>query len=696
MYTEQLDVLLKPKTIAVVGASDKVSSWSREIYSNLEGFGYPGQIFPVNPRRATVWGREAFKSLKDVPGKVELAIIAIPAAAAVDAVSACGEVKIPAAMVVSSGFRDAGEEGAIIQEQLVAAATSGNVAVLGPNVEGFINYRDRIAGYGAELPLASTVGSISMFSQSGTAAWAFAHMAGDRGAGLRLVAGVGVEATLGIGDLLVWAAADPETSVVACYIETIRDLSRFSRGLDAMASADKPVVLCCPAATGEAARRAVIAHTGELIDDTTLRDAFLRQSGAILVNDPIALFETTLLLESASKPVSAGVAVAMQSGGNCTLFAEALENVGVSLNDFSPATKERLAEILPEYSEPRNPLDVTGQAIFDHKLYRDSISVLADDPQVGVVVIDVAPSRRDPDGSLFTEILKHAGDVQRSTQKPVISVLATPLSYPGRTAVPLSENSVTVLHGHAASAQAIAGLLSASEPRRRIAERTIDRPKLTIPAGILDETEAAMIFAAYNIERPNELVASTPDRVAEAVKQLGGRVVVKIICASIPHKAREGLVKLGLDTPADARAAAQQVQDRARELGVDGSRLLVQEQLPAGPEFLFGVTVDARYGPALTVRPGGGGVAGESEFHLLPLARGEASKIAARAAAEISHDLSEADLRALSEVVNRFSWLGVDLADRLLEIEANPIILTGGRAVAVDALAVARDEPGES
>ena len=151
-------------------------------------------------------------------------------------------------------------------------------------------------------------------------------------------------------------------------------------------------------------------------------------------------------------------------------------------------------------------------------------------------------------------------------------------------------------------------------------------------------------------------------------------------------------MKLGLDTPADARTAAQEVQDRARELGVDGSRLLVQEQLPAGPEFLFGVTVDELYGPALTVRPGGGGVAGESKFHLLPLARSEAAEIAARAAAELAHDLSEPDLRALSEAVDRFSWLGVDLADRLTEIEANPIMINGGRAVAVDALAVARDK----
>jgi len=692
--TEPLNALLNPKSIAVIGASDKTNSWSLEIHSNLQGFGFSGQIFPVNPRRPKVWGRKAFKCVKDVPEEVELAIIAIPAAAAVDAVSACGEAKIPAAMVVASGFRDAGEEGAIVQEQLIAAATKGDVAILGPNVEGFINYRDRVASYGAELPPTSTIGSISMFSQSGTAAWAFAHMAGDRGAGLRLVAGVGVEATTGIGDLLVWAAADPDTSVAACYIETIRDLPKFSRGLEAMARAEKRVVLCCPAATGEAARRSVIAHTGELIGDTTLRDEFFRKSGAILVHDPIALFETAVLLESASGRVSGGVAVAMQSGGNCTLFADALENAGVPLDDFSPTIAQKLTEILPEFSEPRNPLDVTGQAIFDHKIYRDSISALADDPAVGIVVIDVAPSRRDPDGSPSTEILKHAGEVQRRTQKPVVSVLATPLSYPGRTTAPLAQYSLTVLHGHSASARAIAGLLSVSEPRRPVAERAIGRPSVAPFAGVLDETEAAAIFTAYGIERPREFIASTPDRVFEWTEQLGDRVVVKLICAAIPHKAAEGLVKLGLDTPSDARDAARQLQDRARELGVDGSRMLVQEQLSPGPEFLFGVTVDELYGPALTVRPGGGGVAGESRFQLLPLAEGEAAEIASRAAAAISQEMSEPDLRALTEAVDRFSWLGFDLADRMLEIEANPIIISGGRAVAVDALAVAKDESG--
>ncbi len=526
MSTAQLDALLNPRTIAIVGASDRASSWTLEIYNNLQSFGFRGEIFPVNPRRPSVWDRDAYKSLAEIRHQVDLAIIAIPASAAVDAVAACGAAGIPAAMVVSSGFRDAGSEGADIQEALVAVAKASNVTVLGPNVEGFINYRDRVAGYGAEMPPSSSVGSISMFSQSGTAAWTFAHMAGDRGVGLRLVTGVGVEAILDIGDMLQWAATDEATSVVACYVETVRDVSRLESGLDAMAQAGKHVVVCCPRVAAEAARRSMIAHTGELLDDTTLRDAFLRRRGAVVVHDPIALFETALLIESSPAGVRGTVAVAMQSGGNCTLFADALDDAEVTLGEFSRKTTAALREILPDFTEPRNPLDVTGQAVFDSKIYCGTIDALAADPEVGIVVIDVAPSRRDPDGgSLVNVILKHAAEVQRSSGKPVISVLATPFSYPPRTATLLAEHGVTVLQGHAASAIAIGGLISISRQQRPTSKRSVDRPDISIPSGVLDETASARIFAAYDIERPRELVAATAEQAAERAEQIGGRAV---------------------------------------------------------------------------------------------------------------------------------------------------------------------------
>jgi acyl-CoA synthetase (NDP forming) len=356
----------------------------------------------------------------------------------------------------------------------------------------------------------------------------------------------------------------------------------------------------------------------------------------------------------------------------------------------------KLSEILPDFSEPRNPLDVTGQAIFDTEIYCGAIDVLAADPEVGMIAIDVAPSRERPDDSDLTTILAHAGKVQRESGKPVISVLATPLSYTGRTAEPIIKNSVTVLHGHGPAAAAIASLYEISREHLPAAKRCAAKPCVSVAPGVLDEVQAAEIFTRYGIERPREAVVNDAEQAAEVARDLDCRIVVKLVCAEVPHKAREGLVKLSLDSPAEVQAAAQEVQDRACEMGVDATRLLVQEQLAAGPEFLIGVTVDPIYGPAMTVRSGGGGVSGKTAFNLLPLLRGEAAEIASAAALGASIELPDAELKELTDVVERFAWLAEDLSDRILEIEANPIIITSGRAVAVDALAVAKDEIGEN
>ena len=271
-------------------------------------------------------------------------VFVVPARVVVRMIDDCGARGVRSIMVVSSGFAEAGEEGAALQAELREAALRTRIPVLGPNVEGFVNYVDRVAPYGTTPPPEPLPGTISVISQSGTVAWAMNQLASDRGVGLRIILGVGNEAVLGLGDMFEWAAADPKTKVVTSYIETMRDVEGIDRGLDALRRAGKPVLICAPEGRSEAARRSIVAHTGALAGNTTLRDAWLRAQGVILVEDPVTMFEAALLLSKVRKLRTAGVAAALQSGGACTLFAEAAGAAGLELPEFSPTTRRRLRE----------------------------------------------------------------------------------------------------------------------------------------------------------------------------------------------------------------------------------------------------------------------------------------------------------------------------------------------------------------
>jgi acyl-CoA synthetase (NDP forming) len=342
-----LTPLLAPRSIAVVGASESPDSWAPEIERSLRHVGYDGELYPVNPKYDEVWGRPCLQSITDLPNGVDLVVFVVPAKVVVGMIDDCGDRGVRAIMVVSSGFAEAGDEGVALQERLREAALRPRIPVLGPNVEGFVNYVDRVAPYGTTPPPEPLPGSISVISQSGTVAWAVSQLASDRGVGLRVILGVGNEAVLGLGDMFEWAASDPETKVVTSYIETMRDVGGIGRGLDALRRAGKPVLICAPEGKSEAARRSIVAHTGALAGNTTLRDAWLRARGAVMVEDPVTMFEAALLLSKVKRLRAAGVAAALQSGGACTLFAEAAGAAGLDLPEFTATTKRTLAKALP-------------------------------------------------------------------------------------------------------------------------------------------------------------------------------------------------------------------------------------------------------------------------------------------------------------------------------------------------------------
>jgi acyl-CoA synthetase (NDP forming) len=206
-----LEPLLAPRSIAIIGASEAADSWAPEIERSLRHFGYAGALYPVNPKYDTVWGVPCVPSIADLPRNVDLVVFVVPARFVVGMIDDCAAQGVRSVMVVSSGFAEAGDEGRALQDRLREAALRHHLPVLGPNVEGFVNYVDRVAPYGTTPPAYPVAGSISVISQSGTVAWTMNQMASDRGLGLRITLGVGNEAVLGLGDLFSWAAADPHT-----------------------------------------------------------------------------------------------------------------------------------------------------------------------------------------------------------------------------------------------------------------------------------------------------------------------------------------------------------------------------------------------------------------------------------------------------------------------------------------------------
>jgi acyl-CoA synthetase (NDP forming) len=698
MCAGALRPLLAPRSIAVVGASESPDSWAPEIHRSLQHVGYTGELYPINPKYDEVWGRPCLSSVSELPRGVDLVVFVVPARVVVRTIDECGAAGVRGIMVVSSGFAEAGEEGRALQDELVAGAARTGIPILGPNVEGFVNYIDHVAPYGTTPPLDPRPGSISVISQSGTVAWAMNQAASDRGVGLRIILGVGNEAVIGLGDMFAWAAQDPHTKVVASYLETMRDVEGIGRGLNALRAAKKPVLICAPEGRSEAALRSIVAHTGALAGNAALRDAWLRGHGAVLVEDPVTMFEAAVLLSHVKRLRSTGVAAALQSGGACTLFAEAAGAQGLSLPEFGPRTRTKLRKVLPSFASQNNPLDVTGQAAVETEMFSGALEALAHDPAIGLIAFDAFPPRLPGETPWADPVLKKVVELQRTTKVAFASVAMSPLAYiPEAVDFTRRWKQLPFLQGHRASAGAIRALVEFQDVS------AVSTPSLPAHAGRakamrvlrglsgpLDETQGARILELYGVDRPKEATVADPKKAAAAAVTIGFPVAVKALAPELPHKAELGGVRLDLRNADDVELAAAQVLRAAARAGAAAPKVLVQEMV-GGHEVLVGAVIDERFGAYVTVRPGGAlAEAGDAVFVACPLTRRQAlayvwSQVDASGLDERRHDL-----KALAKAVESIARAAHDLRGRLTSLEANPLLVGSRGAVAVDALAEAR------
>jgi acetate---CoA ligase (ADP-forming) len=693
MSGRSLAPFLDPASVAVIGASRDPYKVGGSVVANLRSAGFRGRILPINSRADSVQGLPAVRSLLDVEGPVDLAVIAVPAADVLPALKHCAAKQVGGAVVISAGFRETGGEGVRREAELREWLRDQPIRVLGPNCLGWIRPACRLnVTFAPGMP---EPGGIAFITHSGALAVAILDWSRDRRVGFSLFASLGNQADLNESDLLDAVAADPETRVIACYLEGIADGQRFLGALR-RAAAVKPVVLLKAGRSPEGAR-AVSSHTGALAGSDRAFDAAVRQAGALRVDTVEELFDIARGLASQPLPRGGRLIVVTNGGGLGIVATDAARAAGLSVAPLAEAVRQRLAEGLPATAGLGNPVDLVGDA--DARRYGHALHALGTDSTDAMLVL-LTPQAA-------TDAASIARTIVGATRGWPIPVAA---AFVGGTRVApgvrvLEEAGIPCYAFPETAVKALAGMARLAARRARLdvpPARPVDpaRSRAWL-AGLgpvagrqLGTPELAPLLDAYSIPRLAARVAASAADAAAVAEAVGFPVALKIVSPDITHKTEVGGVALGLR---DARAVREAAESMLRRVAIERPAaairgVLVEAMAAAGKELLLGGVRDEQFGPLVMVGFGGiyVEVFSDTTARLAPVSSAEAmvmlDELKMAPLLRGTRGEPPVDREALAALVSRFSQLSVDLPE-LAEIEINPLTVGPSGAVAVDARA---------
>ncbi len=679
--SESLTAVFAPRRVALVGASEQPGRMGTVFWHNLESF--PGEVVPVTATVATVFGVKAFTSLRDVEGQIDLAIVVVPAAAAVDVVRDAASIGVRAVVVVSGGFAETGQAGARLQAELLAAGRAGGVRVVGPNCLGVQN---------CDLPLNATMtqglptggGGISLVTQSGAYGMAIHTVALDERARFAKVLAAGNKADLTDAELLSWLGADDVTRTVCFFLESLPDGRAFAEAAAAI-TPHKPVVV---ARTGRSAAgsRAAVSHTAALAGDERVWRAALGQAGVVLTRSGLEMMDAARALDQQPVPRGRRVAVITNSGGTGVELADLLADEGLEVPELSAALQDSVRALLPAHGSATNPVDLTTVWARYAELYPLLTDLLARSGEIDVVV-PVLLQRAATDDAAVSRLRDvvtrlHADGVD----VPVYVCWVTARAERGGADV-LQEAGVPCFDWPERTARAVGHAVRYGEARSwararpAVASRPAGLPALT--EGLLAPDAAARLLSAAGVPVVETVLCATADQAVAAAGRLGWPVVAKAAHPSLVHKSDVGGVRLGLaDEPALRAAVASLLAH------VDGAQVLVQPQVDGVPLAVGGLR-DAQFGPLVMVASGGVlvEVLDDASFAMAPLhhdeslqlltsLRGHALLTGPRGAAPV-------DVGAAADVVRAVGDL-LSAVPEIAELDLNPVLVTASGAVAVD------------
>ncbi|MBD2506388.1 bifunctional acetate--CoA ligase family protein/GNAT family N-acetyltransferase [Nostoc muscorum FACHB-395] len=708
-----LDAIFVPKSVAVIGASEKAGSVGRTLLWNLISNPFGGTVFPVNPKRHSILGIKAYPTIFDVPEKVDLAVIATPATTVPGIIAECVDAGVKGAIILSAGFKEAGAEGVALEQQILEQAQRGKMRIIGPNCLGVMSPRT-----GLNATFASTMarpGNVGFISQSGALCTAILDWSFRENVGFSAFVSLGSMLDVGWGDLIYYLGDDPHTKSIVIYMESIGNARSFLSAAREVALT-KPIIVIKAGRT-EAAAKAAASHTGALTGSDEVLDAAFRRCGVLRVNSISDLFDMAEVLAKQPRPQGPRLTILTNAGGPGVLAIDALIAAGGEVAPISEETSASLNQLLPAHWSHGNPIDILGDA--DPQRYTKALQIAAKDPNSdGLLVILTPQAMTDP-----TQTAEQLKPYAQIAGKPILASwmggadIAAGEMILNRNHIPTypyPDTAARIFSYMWQSSYNLRGIYetpimpaldsSSGIPDRNCVEKIIQSARQT-QRTILTEFESKQILAAYGIPVVATCVSKSEDEAVQCAEKIGYPVVLKLFSEIITHKTDVGGVQLNLrDAEAvrhayntiklslhdklqhDPHYSALSTQHSALFLGVTVQPMVKM----AGYELIIGSSLDAQFGPVLLFGTGGQLV---EVFHDRAIALPPLNTTLARRMMEQTQiykalkgvrGRKSVDMAALEQLMVVFSQLVVEQR-WIKEIDINPLLASSEQLIALDA-----------
>lgn len=701
-----LNSIFSPKVIAVIGATETPGSVGRTVFQNLGRGGFNGVVYPVNPKRSAVLCVKAYPSIGAIPEKVDLAVICTPAPAVPNVIRECVAAGVPGAVIISAGFKEIGEAGVKLEQEILAEARRSGMRIVGPNCLGVM-----VPKSGLNATFATTIakpGNVGFLSQSGALCTAILDWSLKENVGFSAFASLGSMLDVGWGDLIYYLGDDPNTKSIVIYMETIGDARAFLSAAREVALT-KPIIVIKPGRTEQAAKAAA-SHTGSLTGSDEVLQAAFRRVGVLRVETISELFDMAEVLGKQPRPKGPRLTIVTNAGGPGVLATDMLITSGAQLAELTSETMTKLNGVLPPTWSHNNPVDVIGDA--NAERYAKAVETVAKDPNTDGLLVILTPQAMTESTATAKQLVPFA----KLENKPILA------SWMGAREVEAGEDvlnaaNIPTFKYPDRAARAFYYMWRYSDNLRALyqtpattdgkGQREIDRDKVakliqTVrEAGrtILTEFESKELLAAYGIPTVETHIARSESEAVKLATRLGFPVVLKLYSETITHKTDVGGVQLNLRTASAVRQAWRSIEESVAKkagkehfLGVTVQPMVKLE----GYELILGSSVDPQFGPVLLFGTGGQLVEVYKDRALgLPplnatLARRMMERTRVFTALRGVRGRAPANIAALEQLLVRFSQLVVE-QPWIAEVDINPLLVSSERIFALDARVVIHD-----